>query len=159
MTTPDLCGACALCCNGALFDRLPVEADEARRLRALDVELMGTAANAALRQPCAQLVGRRCSIYADRPRGCVRFECDMLRAHRRGELTRAECLARIDRVQRFLLRGAGGVAAAPSYLLELAGLRTLIHRDRRTAAGSAPSSVADGAAFTPPSGSAGSTAR
>jgi hypothetical protein len=37
-----------------------------------------------LQQPCAALQGRRCSIYAHRPKCCRSFECRLLQDVRRG---------------------------------------------------------------------------
>jgi uncharacterized protein len=78
-----LCQACGLCCDGTLFGRVGLEADEiepARRNR-LHVIESGT----SFEQPCAALsVGERrlCSAYETRPRACARFVCRLYERHR-----------------------------------------------------------------------------
>jgi hypothetical protein len=82
-----LCQACGLCCDGSLFGRVDLEPDEVdaarrRRLRVLSSE-------ESFEQPCAALaitasgVGRRCSIYEERPLSCRRFACRLYDRHRR----------------------------------------------------------------------------
>jgi len=127
-----LCTSCALCCNGALFQAVRLDSGEARALKVAGRHLLASAQGPSLPQPCPLLRGSICGAYAERPLGCRRFECDMLRAFRRGELTLNECLARIDRVRRFLViwvpcqEDEPGIAASASHLLELAGLRELV---------------------------------
>jgi Fe-S-cluster containining protein len=98
-----LCQQCALCCDGSLFGRVPLDASEvaaARRHR-----LRVVAGGASFEQPCAALEPsgppgderRGCSMYAERPLACRRFECVLYDRHRRegGPLE-----ARLDVVRR-----------------------------------------------------------
>ena len=47
-------------------------------------------------QPCRALVGRECSIYADRPAGCRAYNCLLATALGEGELGLEEALAIVD---------------------------------------------------------------
>lgn len=81
-----LCLACGLCCDGSLFGRVPLAAEElepARRRR-----LHVVASGGAFEQPCAALRddggGRRpCSIHDARPAACRAFVCRLHDQHRR----------------------------------------------------------------------------
>jgi Fe-S-cluster containining protein len=99
-----------------------------RRLLVFDVELVGQAEATRLEimgldieedhadgglllQPCAALQGRRCGIYAHRPKCCRTFECQLLQDVRRGamnvECARervAEALRRIRRAKALLVQ-------------------------------------------------------
>jgi hypothetical protein len=125
-----LCLRCGLCCDGSLFEQVPLEAGEAVRLTAPGAKTRAVGTRAVLPQPCACLVGRRCTIYPDRPQACARFVCDMHRAYEAGELTLDACLERIEKVERFLAGARTSQVASPGHLLELAGLRRLIHEGR-----------------------------
>jgi hypothetical protein len=48
------------------------------------------------------LDGNACSIYEERPNRCREFECDMLRQHTAGVLTREECSSRVVRVKDYV---------------------------------------------------------
>ena len=51
-------------------------------------------------QPCAALKGKRCSIYAHRPKCCRTFECFLLKRVRRGEISVAAALRDVDAAKR-----------------------------------------------------------
>lgn len=79
-----LCLKCGLCCNGALFKDVELQAeDDAKRLKELGLRLRlrksastKTPGRSRLIQPCAAL-GKdcRCSAYENRPGHCREFEC------------------------------------------------------------------------------------
>jgi Fe-S-cluster containining protein len=83
-----LCQSCGLCCDGSLFGRVRLEAEEVeparkRRLRVLD-------SGKGFEQACSALAGlegesgrRICSIYSARPRACRTFVCRLHERHRR----------------------------------------------------------------------------
>ena len=113
--TDTLCTKCGLCCDGTLFADVELSGRaEATRLEAMGLEIEdGDAGGALLVQPCAALRGRRCSVYAHRPKCCRTFECKLLQSVRRGAETVerageliADALSRIGRV-RELLAGLG----------------------------------------------------
>lgn len=84
MAADTVCQACALCCDGALFTRVPLAVDDAApaEVRAVTTPTGGR----YLPQPCAALQGTRCTVYAERPIACRRFECLLLAALRDGEV-------------------------------------------------------------------------
>lgn len=79
-----LCLACGLCCDGALFDNVRLVAGEdAAKLRALGLPVAVSRAKvpvARFPQPCAALCAdRTCRVYADRPSQCRSFECGVFK--------------------------------------------------------------------------------
>jgi uncharacterized protein len=79
----ELCGACGLCCNGAIFGDVQLQAgDNKVRLGLLGLEMKcssGTRAMSKFLQPCAAHDGCRCRIYSERPSYCREFECALLK--------------------------------------------------------------------------------
>lgn len=75
-----LCRACALCCDGTLFDRVPLRAGEGVPLPLVTRPPTQEGAPPArhLAQPCAGLVDRSCSCYRERPAACRGFSCLLL---------------------------------------------------------------------------------
>jgi hypothetical protein len=91
-----------LCCNGALFNRVPTKEHERARLLEVGFTLHPFEDKIVFDQPCQMLEGRCCSVYEDRPQTCSRFRCLLLRAHEEGELSRADALTRIETAKRLL---------------------------------------------------------
>lgn len=97
-----LCQSCGMCCDGSLFGRARLEADEvagARRNR-LPVIESGTGFD----QPCPALGpapggGRACSIYDERPRTCRRFVCRLFARHQQEGGSLEPRLASVRRVR------------------------------------------------------------
>jgi uncharacterized protein len=82
-----LCPNCGLCCNGVLFADVELRAgDDAERLAELGLSLAKKGSKLAFAQPCACFDGKRCTIYADRPKRCRTFECGLLKRVQDGEL-------------------------------------------------------------------------
>lgn len=101
MSAETLCQQCSLCCDGALFTRVPIGADE---IVPEAVRLATTPAGGRfLPQPCAALSARRCTVYASRPLACRRFECLLLPALREGETTLEGALELVRRAQALLV--------------------------------------------------------
>ncbi len=111
--TDTLCTRCGLCCDGSLF----ADVELAGRVEATMLEVMGLeieddgASGSLLLQPCAALQGRRCGIYAHRPKCCRTFECQLLQDVGRGAMSVerarghiAEVLKRIRRAKALLVQ-------------------------------------------------------
>ena len=87
-----LCLACGLCCDGALFGHVRLGADDdAKKLKALGLPVSVSRAQppvARFRQPCAALcMDRTCRVYADRPAQCRSFECGVFKDAHAGRIT------------------------------------------------------------------------
>jgi Fe-S-cluster containining protein len=109
--TDTLCTQCGLCCDGSLFADVELTGRaETTGLEILRLEIEDDDADGGLLlQPCGALQGRRCGIYAHRPKCCRRFECQLLQEVRRGAVTVeraaeqvAEALKRTRRVRELL---------------------------------------------------------
>ena len=82
-----LCLSCGLCCDGTLFARARLVWSEAERLPLLGLPvLVQDDGSLFLTQPCQALDGARCRIYADRPRTCREYACDLADALAGNEL-------------------------------------------------------------------------
>lgn len=100
MTTVDvsgvLCTQCGLCCDGTLFADVELSGAEAAHLEVLGIDVDDESADAGLlSQPCPALAGRRCRIYAQRPKCCRTFACALLQDVQNGAVGVEEAGARI----------------------------------------------------------------
>jgi len=90
MSAETVCQACAMCCDGTLFTRVPLTPDD---VAPAEVHAVTSPTGARfLPQPCAALSGTRCAVYAQRPTACRRFECLLVAALRDGEVSEAGAL-------------------------------------------------------------------
>jgi hypothetical protein len=96
-----LCPHCGLCCDGILFSDVELSAgDDAERLRKLGLTLEKKGrGKLAFAQPCACFDGGLCTIYADRPGLCRKFECGLLKRVQDGGLGVAAALKTISRTR------------------------------------------------------------
>lgn len=102
-----LCLECGMCCNGVIFARLRLHADDdANRLRELlplrKVRKNGADSCYQFAQPCKALVDGKCSIYSERPRYCREFECVLLQELTQGKVTREKALKTIRKVKKLV---------------------------------------------------------
>ena len=92
-----LCLNCGLCCDSTLFADVELRAgDDAKRLKQLGLtpEKKGKSKR-AFAQPCACFAGKLCSIYRDRPKRCLTFDCGLLKRVESGEMTAKVALKKI----------------------------------------------------------------
>jgi uncharacterized protein len=110
--TETLCTQCGLCCDGTLFADVELTGQaELTRLESMGLEVEDDdAGGGLLSQPCAALRGRRCVIYAHRPKCCRTFECGLLQDVQAGTMSVegasvhvAEALRQIERAKTLLL--------------------------------------------------------
>ena len=100
-----LCPACGMCCNGALFGDVELQPrDDARRLAALGLELLRKGRKQCFNQPCACFDGKWCRIYGDRPNRCRTFECRLLQRVQSGKMTSDAALKTIAEARRWVDR-------------------------------------------------------
>jgi Fe-S-cluster containining protein len=102
-----LCRACGLCCDGSLFGRVGLDAEEVEPARKTHLRVLDS--GKAFEQPCPALLAvdgdgerRACSIYADRPRSCRRFVCRLHDRHRREGGPLEPRLAAVRRARRLV---------------------------------------------------------
>lgn len=89
-----LCLSCGFCCDGTLFNRVPLLDDERARLGPLLQVPPGRAHGV---QPCPALEGTCCRVYAERPLTCRRYRCLLLEAHDADEVSLAGAEALVAR--------------------------------------------------------------
>jgi hypothetical protein len=91
-----LCTACGLCCNGTLFNYVPLTAADDLVPRPTDrVELEN--GQSGLKQSCRYYSKRLCSIYnAGRPHSCINYRCQVLKRYARDEISLEQALDEIQ---------------------------------------------------------------
>jgi uncharacterized protein len=107
-----LCGACGLCCNGAIFADVQLRlGDNKSRLQSLGLGIIRTRRISKLVQPCAAHDGCSCLIYSERPVYCQKFECALLKRVCRGGIDKVAALkiirkakVELKRIDMLLLR-------------------------------------------------------
>ena len=98
MSLEALCQACGLCCDGSLFDRVPLTAVEQVPEAKLGVVTNERGAR-HVPQRCRALEGTCCQVYAARPLACRRYECLLFGALREGEVSLPDALVVVKRAQ------------------------------------------------------------
>jgi hypothetical protein len=95
-----LCTECGLCCDGTLFADVELKGEaEAASVEAMGLEVDEEDGRELLIQPCRALDGTRCTIYPHRPECCRTFECGVLMRLRKGQITPADAMARVNEVK------------------------------------------------------------
>ena len=113
-----LCLACGLCCDGALFKDVELQpGDDPVHLRNLGLPVSAPRSapgTPRFNQPCAALgADCRCRIYAGRPARCRQFECALFQAVHDGRVEIPTALRTIQQTRRLadkvraLLRALG----------------------------------------------------
>ncbi len=88
-----LCERCGLCCDGTLFQAVPIDEAEAARLGPR-IERCAE----GMRQPCRALRGCSCLVYAERPQTCRTYRCRALQEVEAGETSVDEALEFVAKV-------------------------------------------------------------
>lgn len=101
---PDICKACRLCCNGAMFGRVDLRDGEADPPARFGFDVAERWGHRCFTQPCRQLDANGCRAYAARPQACREYMCLSLRALERGRIDAAE-LARRTALARQAMAG------------------------------------------------------
>jgi hypothetical protein len=91
----DLCAACGMCCNGAVFRAVPITPGEIERLRVTPI--VTSTGKTRLRQPCELHTGDSCRQYDARPAICRSYSCKTLTRLVNNELTFEQSLALVRR--------------------------------------------------------------
>jgi len=121
-----LCLECGLCCDGTMFQVVPLEAGEAEAVAACGT-LGVHEGRTVIRQRCGALgVDLKCGVYSVRPVTCRKFECAALVGLQRGELSETEAREVIGEV----LGRRRAVAVAMGVADEAVALREARARDK-----------------------------
>ena len=75
-----ICTHCAMCCDGTLFAHVGLDPAERARMARLGQPVGEREGKPCLVHPCPALAGTRCTVYPDRPGGCVQYRCELLKA-------------------------------------------------------------------------------
>jgi Fe-S-cluster containining protein len=151
--TSSLCLSCGLCCDGAMYDHVPIVPSErlSPRVRA---SLAFVEGKQALPLPCVHHDGSRCTEYDGRPAACRGYACVLMGRLERGDVQLEEARAIVMKIKAVaddargrlpagaeraaLLRAARAAltsngelkgGADPELLLDLAALAVLIRRE------------------------------
>jgi hypothetical protein len=92
-----LCVGCAMCCNGTLFDHVPLQPNEGPLNAGDGLKVAEIKGKRHFLQPCAYENCGRCTIYEDRFQVCRSFNCALLRRQLAGEVEFAEAKAIVAR--------------------------------------------------------------
>lgn len=95
-----------MCCDGTLFSRVPITRAEAEVMPRVGLEVVRRPHDAfALPLPCSALVGRSCTVYADRPGTCRAFRCKLYLGVEAGTISGAEALRTVADAQALRQQG------------------------------------------------------
>lgn len=105
-----LCRACALCCDGTLFDRVPLLPADEVPLPVVErpAALAGAPPARHLAQACAGLRGHECGCYAQRPTACRQFVCLLATAYGADEVSLPEALEVVAQARQLPEPGRAG---------------------------------------------------
>ena len=105
----EVCLACGLCCQGAMYTRVQIQGSEIAFIEGLGLPVVVKEEKTYFTQPCLCFEGGKCGIYASRPQQCRDYYCQLIAALRSGEVDRDEALklvtdirARFDLVRKLL---------------------------------------------------------
>lgn len=128
-----LCLDCGLCCDGSLFEAVLVTESEAgQACWASHTAGGGPGISPRVAQPCPMLHGQTCTIYAQRPETCRRYECGLYTRVSLGELAEDEARREIADFKSLIRRATqrlpdDGESTAPIKRLTRAAERELYH--------------------------------
>lgn len=116
-SSQSLCLACGLCCDGTLFPSTILRsADEADDARAVGLNVVPYRDRNIFLQPCPAYRDCVCTVYANRPRNCQEFSCELLKKLEGSDIS-LELAHDI----------VGSTQAARNTVLELAGAPSATH--------------------------------
>jgi Fe-S-cluster containining protein len=114
--TSALCQACGMCCDGSLFGRARLDADEVPLAKKNRLRIVAN--GASFEQPCSALARGSCTIYEERPRACRGFVCRLRERFVREGGDVAPYVERVRRA-RELLTYLGELGEVPAELATL----------------------------------------
>jgi Fe-S-cluster containining protein len=92
-----LCASCGLCCNGTIFENVPLTEPEVETARRLHLPVYAKGERFRFDLPCPrQEADHRCGVYEERPQICRSFVCETLAAYLAEELDLPAARARVE---------------------------------------------------------------
>lgn len=127
-----LCADCGLCCDGALFGTVGLDAAGARAFRKRRLPVLDTGQGPHASLPCPALAGPLCTIYSHRPSICAEFVCRLASRVGRGRVapSRARKLVDKARALRTRMRQPGKAGPSPRDLAALEAVLSDHFRNR-----------------------------
>lgn len=92
-----ICLSCGLCCDGSLIGFVQLEKDELASVKQV-MEIEEEGGTGFFLQPC-KMYCHGCTIYADRPKNCEKFNCGLLKSVQEDELSFRAALDIIEEVK------------------------------------------------------------
>lgn len=108
-----LCLSCGLCCDGTIFDVVPLTERERVVVTRLGLPVIMRASGPAMPQPCEALDGLACQVYVSRPAPCRAFHCALYGAVGADEVDLSEALGVIREAHALLAELARTIGEAP----------------------------------------------
>lgn len=98
-----LCMQCGLCCDGTFYGSVVIASDEKERLGRVDLHVVQQDdGSTTMAQPCSALRWCLCSVYADRPASCAKYECSLRKKLSAGGCTLEEAIAKVEKMRELL---------------------------------------------------------
>ena len=98
-SSQSLCLTCGLCCDGTLFSSVRLKPDdEVAPLRAVGISFISNGEANEFKQPCAAYKNCTCAVYANRPRKCRTYKCELLKSFERAEISYGSALEIINKI-------------------------------------------------------------
>lgn len=90
-----LCLSCGLCCNGSIFSVISLDAEVSGQIT---FDNLISNDHKALKLPCTNYVGNKCSIYntSDKPHVCTQFKCQLVTELESGKSSLNACLSHVQ---------------------------------------------------------------
>jgi uncharacterized protein len=115
LSAQSLCLGCGFCCDGTIFSEVSLKPeDEVAPLAANGIHVLWDRDPHVFKQPCAAHKNCACTVYLDRPHGCRRYQCELLKRFKANEVSMNEALRIIrvavtlkDEVKRQMLAASG----------------------------------------------------
>jgi Fe-S-cluster containining protein len=127
---------CGLCCDGTLFGSVVVAAEEREKLGRIGLRIVDRDGALQMSQGCSALRGCLCSVYADRPGACVRYECEQRKSVIAGTTSEGQARGNVARMRTLLatIREAFDLPATTSVWEAILALEASVSYEQATAA-------------------------
>jgi hypothetical protein len=94
-----LCLTCGLCCAGPIFSAVQLEPeDEVAPLMATGINIYSEGDANIFKLPCAAHKNCVCTVYANRPKTCRSYKCELLKRFERGGISHQAAQEIINKV-------------------------------------------------------------